>query len=96
VVNLALAFGCGFQIPIVVIFLIAVGIVRAEALSKARKYIILIVAVLAAILTPTPDVGTMLLLMVPMILLFEIGLLIGRVVERRRAAETVQGSPPPG
>ena len=87
VVNLALAFGCGFQIPIVVIFLIAVGIVRAEALSKARKYIILIVAVLAAVLTPTPDVGTMLLLMVPMILLFEIGLLVGRMVERRRATE---------
>ncbi|HVP09933.1 MAG TPA: twin-arginine translocase subunit TatC [Phycisphaerae bacterium] len=84
VVNLALAFGCGFQIPIVVVFLIAVGIVKAADLSKARKYIILIVAVLAAVLTPTPDVGTMLLLMVPMILLFEVGLLFGRMVERRR------------
>jgi sec-independent protein translocase protein TatC len=86
VVNLALAFGCGFQIPIVVVFLIAVGIVRAAAFSQARKYIILAVAVLSAVLTPTPDVGTMLLLMVPMILLFEIGLLIGRMVERGRQA----------
>jgi Sec-independent protein secretion pathway component TatC len=84
VVNLALAFGLGFQIPILVVFLIAMRILEASRLARARKYVILAVAVLAAILTPTPDVGTMLLLAVPMILLFEIGLLIGRVIERRQ------------
>jgi len=85
VVNLSLAFGLGFQIPILVVFLISLRILDAKTLAGARKYVILGVAVLAAILTPTPDVGTMLLLAVPMILLFEIGLLIGRTIERRQA-----------
>ena len=85
VVNLALAFGLGFQIPIVVVFLISLHIIGAGQMSAARKYVILAVAVLAAVLTPSPDVGTMMLLAVPMILLFEIGLLIGRFIERREA-----------
>ena len=84
VTDLSLAFGLGFQIPIVVVFLIAVNILTAAALTAARKYIVLGVFVLAAILTPTPDIGTMLLLAVPMLALFEIGLLIGRGVEKRR------------
>ncbi len=86
VVNLALAFGLGFQIPIVVIFLIMMDIVPADSMSASRKYVILGVAIGAAVLTPTPDVGTMLLLMVPMVLLFEIGLLIGRFMKRRPEA----------
>jgi sec-independent protein translocase protein TatC len=84
VVNLCLAFGLGFQIPIVVVFLIAVQIATAQGLAASRKYVILAVFVLAAILTPTPDIGTMLLLAVPMIVLYEIGLLVGRMIERRR------------
>jgi sec-independent protein translocase protein TatC len=87
VVNLSLAFGFGFQIPIVVVFLISLRIVPAAAMARARKYVVLGIAVLAAILTPTPDVGTMLLLALPMILLFEVGLLIGRMIERRKADE---------
>lgn len=86
VVNLALAFGFGFQIPIVVVFLVTVNIVDAAWFARARKYIILIVCILAAILTPTPDVATMMMLAVPMLALFEIGLLIARVVEKRRHA----------
>jgi len=84
VTDLSLAFGLGFQIPIVVVFLIAVNILTAAALSAARKYIILGVFILAAILTPTPDVTTMLMLAVPMIALFEIGLFIGKGIERRK------------
>lgn len=86
VVNLGLAFGLGFQIPIVVVFLIALRIITAAQMAAARKYVILGVAVLAAVLTPSPDVGTMMLLAVPMVLLFELGLLAGRMVERKRKA----------
>lgn len=86
VVNLALAFGLGFQIPIIVVFLIWIEIVPAERMAAARKYIILSIAIAAAVLTPSPDIGTMLLLMVPMILLFELGLLIGRLLKSRKAA----------
>ncbi len=84
VVNLALAFGLGFQIPIVVVFLIALHIISSKQMAAARKYVIFGVAILAAVLTPSPDVATMMMLAVPMVLLFEIGLFIGRVVERRR------------
>ncbi len=86
VVNLALAFGLGFQIPIIVVFLIWIEIVPAQRMAAARKYIILSIAIAAAVLTPSPDIGTMLLLMVPMILLFELGLLIGRLLKSRSAA----------
>ncbi len=84
VVNLALAFGLGFQIPIVVVFLIALHIIGSKQMAAARKYVIFGVAILAAVLTPSPDVVTMMMLAVPMVLLFEIGLFIGRMVERRR------------
>jgi sec-independent protein translocase protein TatC len=93
VVNLALAFGLGFQIPIVVVFLISMGIVEAAVLASLRRYVVVGVVVLAAIVTPTPDVGTMLLLAVPMLILFEVGLLIGRGFESRRAAEGPPGGP---
>lgn len=83
VVNLALAFGLGFQIPILVIFLISMGLVPSKSMAAARRYVIIGVLVLAAVITPTPDVSTMLLLAVPMCLLFEVGLIIGRVMEKR-------------
>jgi len=83
VVRLALAFGLGFQIPIVVVFLIATRILGGKQIGKARRYVTVGVFVIAAVLTPSPDIGSMLLLAVPMILLFEIGLAIGRVIERR-------------
>jgi len=83
VVNLALAFGFGFQIPIVVIFLASTRILSPARIASARKFVILVVAVFAAVLTPTPDVGTMMLLAVPMYLLFEIGLLVSRAVLKR-------------
>jgi len=94
VLNLALAFGLGFQIPIVVIFVIAVRIVEAQQIAAARKYVILAVAVMAAVLTPTPDVSTMMFLMVPMVVLFEIGLAIGRLIERRSAAQSEEAGRP--
>lgn len=94
VVNLALAFGLGFQIPIVVVLLSTIGIVPAAAMARVRRYVIFGVMILSAILTPTPDVGTMLLLAVPMILLFEAGLLVSRVLERRgRGLDTREDDP---
>ncbi len=85
VVNLALAFGLGFQIPILVIFLVSLGIVPAKSMASARRFVIIGVLILAAVITPTPDIATMMLLAVPMLLLFEIGLLIGRIMEKKKA-----------
>jgi sec-independent protein translocase protein TatC len=82
VVNLSIAFGLGFQIPVVVVFLIAIKILSASQIAKARKHVILCVFIAAAVITPSPDVGTMLLLAVPMVVLFELGLVIGRFIEK--------------
>ncbi len=87
VTNLALAFGLGFQVPIVVVFLIAMRIVTSVQMRSARRFVVLAVLVASAVITPTPDIGTMLMLAVPMLVLFEAGLMVGRVIERRQAAE---------
>lgn len=87
VVNLALSFGLGFQIPIVVVLLSTLNLVPVAMMSGIRRYVILVIMILSAILTPSPDAGTMLLLAVPMILLYEVGLLISRILERRRAEQ---------
>lgn len=84
VVNLALAFGLGFQIPIVVVFLITLGIVPAEDVASARRFVLIGVLIFAAVLTPTPDIATMLLLAVPMYILYEAGLLVGRAMSGGR------------
>lgn len=83
VTHLALGFGVGFQVPIVVVFLSALGIVPIERMAAARRYVILAMVALAAVVTP-PDVTSQLLLAGPMILLYEIGLLAARLLRRRR------------
>jgi len=86
VTGMALAFGLGFQLPIVVIFLITTKFVTAEMFRAARRYIMLGIAISAAIITPSPDIPSMMMLAVPMMILFESGLFIGKIVERRSAA----------
>jgi Tat protein translocase TatC len=86
VTGMSLAFGMIFQVPLVVILLSRTGIVSAAQMGRARKIIILVVVILAAFLAPSPDVYSQMLVAIPMLGLFEIGLLIARVSEKRRAA----------
>ncbi len=86
VLSLALAFGLAFELPLVVVFLSLTGIVRAAQMTKARRYVIFGITIAAAVLTP-PDVLSMILLGIPMILLFEGGLLLARVLEGRPKAK---------
>ena len=83
VLSLALAFGLAFELPVVVVFLSLADIVRPAQMARARKYVIFGIFVAAAIFTP-PDVISQVLLAVPMITLFEGGLLVARVLEVRR------------
>lgn len=85
VLALYLAFGLAFQLPIIVVFLIASGIVDAKRMARARKYVIFGIFVAAAALTP-PDVISQLLLGIPMVGLFELGLLVSRLIGRRAAS----------
>ncbi|MEW6215009.1 MAG: twin-arginine translocase subunit TatC [Nitrospirota bacterium] len=81
-----LAFGLIFELPIAIIFFTRMGIVTPKTLAKNRKYAILIAFIAAAILTPTPDVFNQTLMAVPMIVLYEVGILVSRIFIRRKVA----------
>ena len=75
-------FGIAFELPVVLYMTTRMGWTNHQMLASKRKFIILAVAVVAAILTP-PDVVSQLLLAIPMLLLFEIGVLVARFVKPR-------------
>lgn len=79
-----LAFGIGFEFPILLIFLQLVGVIGPAQLRGVRRYAIVGICVLVAVITPSGDPISMLMLSVPMVLFYEISILIGRVLERRR------------
>ncbi len=79
-----LAFGAVFELPIVIIFFTRMGIVTPKTLAKSRKYAILLAFVVAAILTPTPDAFNQTLMAVPMIVLYEVGIILSRIFKRRK------------
>lgn len=87
-VAMFLAFGLSFETPVATILLIRMGIVSVEALAKARPYIIVGAFTIAMFLTP-PDVVSQIMMAVPIWLLFEVGLFLGRTVAKKRSdAET--------
>ena len=79
VMTMFIAFGVTFEVPIVVVVLVRLGIVSVATLRSIRPYVIVASFVIAAIITP-PDPGSMLLLAVPLVVLFEAGLLVARFV----------------
>lgn len=83
VLILALAFGITFETPIVVFFLAWTGLVPLKTMRQGRRYVLLGSVVAAAIITP-PDVISQILLAFPMYLLFEVGLLAARTVDRKQ------------
>ncbi|HYG85110.1 MAG TPA: twin-arginine translocase subunit TatC [Azospirillum sp.] len=85
VMALIFAFGVAFQLPVVLTLLIRAGILSTEALVSKRRYAIVFVFVVAAVLTP-PDVISQVSLAIPMLVLYEISIWIGRSIEKKRAA----------
>lgn len=81
-----LAFGIGFEFPILLIFLQMAGILSAATLRKGRRFAVVGICVLVAVITPSGDPISMLMLSVPMVFFYEVAIIAGRVIERRRAA----------
>lgn len=93
VLKLFFAFGVAFEIPIATFLLILSGATSVESLSKKRPYVFLGCFVIGMLLTP-PDVVSQSLLAVPMYLLYEVGLLFGRLVRKRRDEQATEEQEP--
>jgi sec-independent protein translocase protein TatC len=79
---LILAFGASFEFPLVLISLTLVGVLSSRKLRKARRYALLGVAVFAALITPSQDWFTMTAMMLPLILFYELSILVARLLKR--------------
>ena len=87
------AIGLMFQIPVGVLALTRLGIVTPRQLRRNRGYVILGIAILAAVATPTPDPITMTLAMGPLIVLFELSILVAAWLERIKPVGTPEDDP---
>lgn len=79
-----LAFGAIFELPLAIIFLTRMNIVTPASLAKNRKYAVLLAFVAAALLTPTPDAFNQTLMAIPIIILYETGILVSRIFIRKK------------
>jgi sec-independent protein translocase protein TatC len=86
ILQLVFAFGFAFEVPVLLTLLVKVGIATTEGLRAKRRYAIVVAFVVAAVLTP-PDVVSQVALAVPLIAFYELSILIGRFIEKKREAE---------
>jgi len=89
VMAMLLGFGVVFEVPVIIAFLSMVGLVTADWLAKYRRYAIIFNVVAAAIITPTGDPLNLALMAVPMIVFYEVGILLARVLGKKKPAEVV-------
>lgn len=86
------AFGMCFEIPVIQVVLAAIGVVDLERLKSWRRYAIVAAAAVAAVITP-PDITSMILLLIPMAVLYELGIVAVRVLVRPKAESGAAGQP---
>jgi sec-independent protein translocase protein TatC len=82
-----LAFGLSFQLPIVLVALAVAGVVTPAWFAKQRKYALLIAFIVGAVLTPSPDVTSQMLVSIPLCLLYELSIWVSRALVRPKKVE---------
>ena len=86
---LTLVAGIVFQLPIVVYILSSLSILTPAFMRKSRRYATIAILVVAAIITPSPDALTMLVVAAPLFLLYELSILVSAVVERKKKKQEI-------
>ncbi|MHB8910760.1 MAG: twin-arginine translocase subunit TatC [Syntrophales bacterium] len=81
-----LAFGLCFEMPVFMFFLAKLGIVNAKMLSKQRRYAILIIFIAAAILTPSPDALSQVIMAIPLMVLYEVSIVVVKFARQNKPA----------
>jgi sec-independent protein translocase protein TatC len=82
--TLTFATGLIFEMPVLAFFLGKIGILSSKLLRNSRRYAVVVILVLAGILTPSPDVASMVMMALPLYALFEISILVVAKVEERK------------
>lgn len=85
VISVMLAAGVVFELPMISFFLSKLGILTPKFMRKYRKHAIVIILILAGVLTPSPDVTSQLLLGIPLLILYEISIIISKLSQPKRA-----------
>lgn len=83
-IKFLLGFGLSFQLPVLIFFLAKLGIVTDKLLSRNRKYAILLIFIVAAILTPSPDALSQVLMAIPLLFLFEVSIFVAKFAARKK------------
>jgi sec-independent protein translocase protein TatC len=83
-VTFLLGFGLSFELPVFIFFLTKLGIVNAKMLSKQRRYAILVIFVVAAVLTPSPDALSQVLMAIPLMFLYEVSIFVSKFAEKNK------------
>ncbi|MBN1664110.1 MAG: twin-arginine translocase subunit TatC [Deltaproteobacteria bacterium] len=78
-----LAFGLSFELPVFIFFATKVGLVNAKQLSRQRRYAVLIIFIAAAVLTPSPDAFSQILMAVPLYILYELSIFVSKFAGRK-------------
>ncbi|MBB6110340.1 twin-arginine translocase subunit TatC [Mucilaginibacter lappiensis] len=84
VATLTLATGVVFQLPILVYILANLGILTPKFMRETRRYAIVIILIIAAVVTPTPDMLTMTVVSIPLFVLYEVSIIVAGLVEKRK------------
>src|SRR5690606_6428804 len=81
-----LTLGCGiiFELPIIIFILSKLGIMTPQFMRKSRQYAVVVILIIAAIITPTPDIITMLTVSFPMFILYELSIVVASRVHKKR------------
>jgi sec-independent protein translocase protein TatC len=87
-----LGSGIAFQLPLVMFFLAKIGIVNSKFLKGVRKYAIVIIFIVAGVITPGPDVVSQLAVAIPLLILYEVSIILVTRVDKDKAEEEKEWS----